>query len=777
MSVCPHLLPDNFVQSVQGKFVWKDECAKCFINQKSPEGVNLCVKCLTGGCDYHSQLHYKQSKHPIVLNFKTVLKEKKPEDIKPEQKEITKIAIGKPGGIDFSDEEWELWTELRCLECNKNVDGAQYKGIIDSIIKSESASMKGSLQAWELEIKPCAHVETLVPTTNEQLTPEKLQHCRDCDLSTNLWMCLFCGYLGCGRKNYDGTGGNGHAKLHHTSTGHTCVVKQGTITPDGQASVYCYGCDEDIADPKIAQHLSHFGVNIQRLEKTEKSIAEMTLTLNMNLVLSSVIEEGRQLIPLFGAGFTGMQNLGNSCYMNSIVQILFSLPEFRERYYEQGLKHLEECTKFSPECFICQFSKVGSGVWSGKYSKPIDPKKPTEIIENQPAPSPYQDGVRPFMFKLLVGKGHLEFSSERQQDAVEYLKHLFTYIQKIEKPLGWTDITKIFNFKQVNKLSCQICGGYKLREQDSSDLRIPIVNSAKSRVVINPSTMKEESVAIADFTDCLHAMQNDEVTAFCPKCQTNTLFTKKAYIKNWPKYLTVVAQRIKYENWVIKKDITEINVDPVVDFSFFKQPPKTELEFELQEDGGQASEPQVNQEAFNNLKTMMGYSDNRITRALLANGNDAEGALAWLLDRMDDASLDDPLPKVSAPKAGGGIHVSEEHIQTLEMMGFSAAKARMALSKCDNNPDRAIEYLFSHEEMEEEVAAPQEQIMEVEDPVSAKYDLHACVVHLGSSYQAGHYVCYIRKDNEWVLFNDCKVAKSTEPALGKGTLYLFKKSA
>lgn len=41
----------------------------------------------------------------------------------------------------------------------------------------------------------------------------------------------------------------------------------------------------------------------------------------------------------------------------------------------------------------------------------------------------YQDGIRPYMFKMLVGKGHPEFQTERQQDATEYLRHLFTFMQ------------------------------------------------------------------------------------------------------------------------------------------------------------------------------------------------------------------------------------------------------------------------------------------------------------------------------------------------------------
>jgi ubiquitin carboxyl-terminal hydrolase 5/13 len=46
---------------------------------------------------------------------------------------------------------------------------------------------------------------------------------------------------------------------------------------------------------------------------------ELDLELNLNFTLSKIIEEGKELIPAFGAGYTGLENLGNSCYMNSVL--------------------------------------------------------------------------------------------------------------------------------------------------------------------------------------------------------------------------------------------------------------------------------------------------------------------------------------------------------------------------------------------------------------------------------------------------------------------------
>lgn len=46
-------------------------------------------------------------------------------------------------------------------------------------------------------------------------------------------MNLTDGKVLCGRRYFDGTGGNNHALLHFQETGYPLAVKLGTITPDG----------------------------------------------------------------------------------------------------------------------------------------------------------------------------------------------------------------------------------------------------------------------------------------------------------------------------------------------------------------------------------------------------------------------------------------------------------------------------------------------------------------------------------------------------------------
>jgi len=130
--------------------------------------------------------------------------------------------------------------------------------------------------------------------------------------------------LGCGRKNYDGSGGNNHGVEHFNKTGHCVNVKIGTITPEGKAAIHCYKCDDEVLDHDLAAHLSVIGIDVASQVKTEKTVAEQELQANLNLNFSKVIEQGRTLIPVFGPTNTGIQNLGNSCYLNSVIQVCFS---------------------------------------------------------------------------------------------------------------------------------------------------------------------------------------------------------------------------------------------------------------------------------------------------------------------------------------------------------------------------------------------------------------------------------------------------------------------
>lgn len=57
--------------------------------------------------------------------------------------------------------------------------------------------------------------------------------------------------------------------------------------------------------------------------------------------ISALTEAGKKLKPMCGPGLTGLTNLGNSCYLNSVVQVLFTVPNFQERFMKNGPNYID----------------------------------------------------------------------------------------------------------------------------------------------------------------------------------------------------------------------------------------------------------------------------------------------------------------------------------------------------------------------------------------------------------------------------------------------------
>ena len=70
----------------------------------------------------------------------------------------------------------------------------------------------------------------------------------------------------CSGLHYTGSGGNNHAVDYYEETKYPLAVKLGTITPDG-ADVYSYDEDNMVEDPKLSEHLAHFGIDITSMTK------------------------------------------------------------------------------------------------------------------------------------------------------------------------------------------------------------------------------------------------------------------------------------------------------------------------------------------------------------------------------------------------------------------------------------------------------------------------------------------------------------------------------
>ena len=684
--------------------VYREDCTQCFDSIDDPTGLDICLYCFNGGCAgdrQHSLLHFKRTSHPLVLNIKRM--RKRVEKNEPPQK-ISKLAIA----AETESDRYDTTTSVKCYECGvENVDQAQGKlsELVDSVLKANTFARQEEVKAWEQEIVPCDHTKKLSQNPERQIPSQDLGQCSMCDLMENLWLCLTCGNLGCGRDQYGGMGGRGHSLAHGTETKHPVAVKLGSLTADGTADVYCYDCNEERDDSELlAAHLANWGINIADRQKTEKSLTEMQIEQNLRWEFSMTDQDGTEAKPVFGEGFTGLKNLGNSCYMASITQSLFSIPEFIQRYYRPNQE--PPLTSLPAEDLETQLRKIADGLNSGRYSKPD-----SDVITSEDNPEvPYQKGLAPSMLKHLVSRGHAEFSTMRQQDSFEFLLHLLKLIARSQHPAPLQDPVSIFRFVMEQKLQCLNCKKvrYRTDEQENISVAVPINRLPRDPSRMDTSTDKEgeqdkeefEAVSLKRCLDDFTAPEVVELT--CSACGSKSGFTKQTLFKTFPRVLAVNARRFEIVNWVpTKLDVPVVVGDDPINFDAYQsqgQQPGEELlpeDSDAQTSSG-ASKFVPDADALMMLETM-GFPRVRCEKALHATGNsDAEAAANWLFQHMEDPDIDTPIDLEGGATRGGAAVADPEKMAALEGMGFNAPQARQALKETGGEVDRAVDWLFSH---------------------------------------------------------------------------------
>ncbi|CAG8433686.1 10408_t:CDS:10 [Diversispora eburnea] len=767
MAVCPHVSSIKIPSATT--LVYKEECTLCFDSQNLAPGIEVCLTCFNAGCNsperQHARTHYGQTNHPLVLIILRLIKDKPKrvdENEEPPQK-ISKLAIVP----EDEEKKYEYVTYVKCYSCG-GIEVEKTIGelplVIDAVMNSVSAARKSEIKAWEEEITECEHARNLIQDSPKELESKALAHCNNCELKENLWICLVCGNLGCGRQQFGGVGGNGHGLAHFENTSHPISCKLGTITPEGSADIYCYLCNDSKLDPFLENHLSNFGINVKSQQKTEKNMTELQIEENLKYDFSMVTEDGKELEPLFGPGYTGIKNLGNSCYMGSVLQSVFSLDSFQKRYYPTSLEHQISCLD-PANCIQCQLYKIADGLLSGRYSQPIQPVDEEKTNRGQ-------EGIAPNMFKALIGKDHSEFSTMRQQDAFEFLQHLITTIERKEHNNPEKDPTRAFKFTAKQRLQCLECKRVRYQTTTESHISIPV----PTKTIQTDSG--EEIYEPVTFEQCLESFAGDAIIEYsCPACKRKTNAATNTRFVTFPEVLVVHTRRFDFENWVSRKiSVPIIFSQDLINLDKYIAPEQPENEELLPDEPSSSGESISVDEMDLNQLLLMGFPENRCKKALITTGNiGSEVAMNWLFEHMDDPDIDSPIVTGGSTSTNQQVP-SESDIVQLTEMGFQVAQVKKALAETNNNVERAVEWLFSHPEDFTESFSEQENINNTfgDSSFPANYQLQSIISHKGTSVHCGHYVAHVFKDQKWVLFNDDKVVNS-QPPLEEAYVYILKR--
>ncbi|XP_041377545.1 LOW QUALITY PROTEIN: ubiquitin carboxyl-terminal hydrolase 5-like [Gigantopelta aegis] len=786
-----------------GEKVYKDECVYSFDNPESQDGLYVCMKTFLGFGRKHVHQHFEKTGNAVFLRIKRIRKEIPAEDLPPPAEKPTKLAIGVEGGFQVDEKKFKFEEQTSVVVLPDFVEVPLPNQDIPDIVQLSVQSILAAEDAWKLEEaaamagtwegekrQKSKHADNLLQLENRPKIPPSGWKCEQCELTSNLWLNLTDGTILCGRRFFDGSGGNNHAVEHFNHAKHPLAVKLGTITGDS-ADVYSYDEDEMVEDPLLAKHLAHFGINLAALEKTEKTMVELEIDLNQKIGEWDVIQEaGSKLKPLYGPGYTGMRNLGNSCYMNSVMQVLFTIPDFQKKYFDRKEAIFHNAPANCVQDFNVQMAKLGHGLLSGEYSQ--SPMETDKVIQ---PPS----GIRPQMFKTLIGKGHPEFSTKRQQDSQEFFLHLINLTERNSK--GSENPGECFRFQIEERLQCAGSGKVRYTSRPDFCLSLPVpVDKAdnleavaayeakkkqleNNKETIDPKEIVRPRISLQSCIDAfMEVVSVDDFYSSALKSKTQAKQTTR--LSTFPDFLMVQLKKftVGYD-WVPKKLDVSIDAPLELDISRLRgsgiQPGEEQLP---QDQPAQQEQPaiQIDESTVKQLVDM-GFARNGCCRAVFHTKNSgAEVALNWIMEHMGDPDFSDPFVLPSGTKSGeANFQPNEEALLNIMSMGFNKDQATKALKSTNNNVERAVDWIFSHADELEQPMETEEQSTETGRQAyrdgSGKYKLVAFISHMGTSTNVGHYVCHILKDGKWVIFNDEKVALSEHPPRDLAYLYLYQR--
>ncbi|CAL7938989.1 unnamed protein product [Xylocopa violacea] len=315
--------------------------------------------------------------------------------------------------------------------------------------------------------------------------------------------------------------------------------------------------ERSYSSPNLLQLKDRKAPQVDRSSKPQISPINQNGTYGDNKLshLSWANREER-MTPVHGSvhpGITGLKNLGNSCYMNSIIQCLSNTTHlakyFMDNLYADDLNTNNDNTTQGQ--VVEEVAQVIKALWRGQYKS-----------------------ISPHDLKIAVGQYKLQFESYEQQDSHEFLTFLLDWMHNDLKknckvPLEMTVAEKAWDKAMGSQRSI-------ISDLFFGQLRSTITcsfckQSSTTYETFNSLTMSLPDSNRCTLNDCiLKFVSGQKVLGWkCPKCQTPRDATKKFdFVKLAPIIVIHLNRFAESGGWLEKRNtavdfpLTDFNLKP-----------------------------------------------------------------------------------------------------------------------------------------------------------------------------------------------------------------------
>lgn len=427
--------------------------------------------------------------------------------------------------------------------------------------------------------------------------------CLECTSDKENWMCLNCGQVLCGRYE------NGHA-LHHSELHTQHNVCLNTLN----CMVYCYKCDDFVINGKhLLDNLRKEFNNDELYSSSESNPASASSSdsgcsdetmLNVTSPITSRGLRPRKRTNSNSNGnvsptkkklrkVIGLRNLGNTCFMNSVLQSLNNIEEFS--LYFNELPSLETKSPQQQQKRVYYSRSMRESVSDANVAEEL-----RKVLINLSHGGDGTRAISPECLFLVIWKVVPQFRGHRQHDAHEFLRYmldrLHTELQCVSTATATTEsnvdlaiddaqkhttkdwngspnsitsetngtirkrssiVTNVFGGTLQSEVRCLICGMISKKHDPFLDLSLDI-----------PEKFYKESDSdgrpVCNIADCLSSFTEIEELAetelyYCSSCKCKQKSTKRFWIRRLPNVLCLHIKRFRWNNFFRTKIDLRIN--------------------------------------------------------------------------------------------------------------------------------------------------------------------------------------------------------------------------